>query len=195
MDVDSNVYKTVKIGTQTWMAENLKTTKGSDGSSLPIVMNASEWASLTSGAYCYYDNSVGNGHTYGLLYNFYAIAGVGNICPSGWHVSTNEDWETLTSFLGDAGSCGGMLKEAGLAHWSPPNEGASNSTGFTALPGGARYYTGEFSNPPGSAGNWWTSTEESSTKAVFWGMGSYGINMDFNSYNKRGGMSVRCVKD
>jgi len=140
-DIDGNVYHIVTIGTQVWMVENLKTTKFRDGSSIPNVTDAEEWVGhgeLHSGAYCNYDNTAANSNTYGSLYNWYAVVDERNICPTGWHIPSEAEWATLIAYLGGQDVAGGKMKEAGTAHWSTPNTGASNSSGFTALPGGSR---------------------------------------------------------
>jgi uncharacterized protein (TIGR02145 family) len=203
-DIDGNTYKTIIIGTQTWMAENLKTTKYSDGTAIPNVTVDTAWAALTTGAYSDYSNNPANSTTYGRLYNWYAVDnnaatkvasnGGKNVCPTGWHVSTYTEWETLTTYLGGESVQGGKLKETGTAHWISPNTGATNGTGFTALPGGYRdvdgmyYYIGYY-------GSWWNSTEYSTSGAWYGDMGCYRTNV-FRSYgDKRNGFSVRCVKN
>ncbi|MCX6303889.1 MAG: fibrobacter succinogenes major paralogous domain-containing protein [Bacteroidetes bacterium] len=137
-DVDGNVYHTVKIGTQTWMLENLKTTKYRNGNPIPNVTDPAGWYNLTTGAYCNYNNDQSNATTYGRLYNWYAATDTRNICPTGWHIPTDAEWTILTDFLGGESVAGGKMKESGTAHWISPNTGATNSSGFTALPGGFR---------------------------------------------------------
>ena len=193
-DQDGNVYKTVTIGTQTWMAENLRTTKYIDGTSIPNVTSASKWLKLTTGAYCNYNNttSVDTIATYGSLYNWYAV-NTGKLAPKDWHVPTNAEYSTLISNLGGRCFAGGKLKEAGTAHWLSPNKGSDNSYGFTALPGG--YCSGTFTGL-GIYGYWWSSTEDSETVALCTQIGTFGISMSnwiFTGENV--GFSVRCVKD
>jgi uncharacterized protein (TIGR02145 family) len=151
IDIDGNVYKTITLGTQTWMAENLRTTHYQNGDTIPNVRGATDpslWGNLTTGAYCAYNNTgnLDSIATFGLLYNGYAITDSRNIAPEGWHVATDADWDTLETFVaaGDAitdaygnGVAGGRLKEAGTLHFGPANH-ADNSSGFTALPGGER---------------------------------------------------------
>jgi uncharacterized protein (TIGR02145 family) len=169
-DIDGNVYQTVKIGGQWWMAENLKVTHYRNGEAIPNITSNSEWAGLSSGAYCAYDNNNSNIATYGLLYNWYTVVDSRNIAPAGWHVPTDEEWKQLEIYLGMSQSDadkpglrgsdeGGKLKETGTAHWHSPNIGATNSSGFSALPGGCRdfNFTGAYEGM-GELGNWWSST-------------------------------------
>ena len=118
------------------MAENLKTAKYSDGSNIPLVSDDKEWGNLWTGAYCFYDNSSDKGAVYGKLYNWYAVNDSRNICPTGWHVATYGDWLDTGDHLGGEAVAGCKLKETGIGHWNAPNAGATNQTGFTALPGG-----------------------------------------------------------
>jgi uncharacterized protein (TIGR02145 family) len=195
-DIDGNVYNTITIGAQEWMAENLKTTKYRNGDAIPYVTNNVTWAALTTGAYCNYDNDAYNGEIYGRLYNWYAVSDSRNIAPTGWHIPTDDEWTILTTYLGGETGSGGELKETGTTHWLSPNIGATNETGFTALPGGFRHTNGEFSNI-GKNGYWWSSTECSTSSA-------FGRDMNYNNSNvyrgsiynyKYDGYSVRCVKD
>ncbi len=191
-DIEGNTYKTIKIGSQTWMAENLKTTKYNDGTSIPNVTDNSVWAGLTSGAYCWYNNDINNRNTYGALYNWHVV-NTGKLCPTGWHVPADGEWNTLTNFLGGASISGGKLKY--VTGWSSPNTGATNSSGFSALPGGARdSNNGSFLNV-GSYGYWWSSSEYDSSNA--WNRYlhyDYASLYRYGNY-KRGGFSVRCVRD
>jgi uncharacterized protein (TIGR02145 family) len=152
MDVDSNYYPVVTIGTQTWMAANLETTQYSDGTAIPLVTDNSVWAdweSLTAPAYCWYDNNPETyKNLYGALYNWYTVDtlsnGGKNVCPAGWHMPTDDEWTTLIDYLGGVNVAGGKLKETGTDHWNSPNTGATNEIGFTALAGGLRDYEGQF---------------------------------------------------
>ena len=141
-DIDGNVYHTVTIGTQTWMVENLKTTRYRNGEAIPNITDNASWAALITCAYCDYNNIPSNSITYGKLYNWYAVNDSRNIAPMGWHVSTDAEWTTLTTFLGGTSIAGGKLKENGTIHWNSPNVGATNETGFSALPGGYRLNSG-----------------------------------------------------
>ncbi len=192
-DVDGNVYHTVTIGTQVWMVENLKTTKYNDGTAIPLVTDGAAWSALSTPAYCWYNNDEATYKTtYGALYNWYAVNS-GKLSPAGWHVPSDAEWVTLISVLGDTTSAGGKLKEAGTAHWVSPNSGATNSTGFTALPGGSHYNNGLF-YLNGKYGWYLSSTESSSSDA-------WHVYMQYNTsqiYRITGskviGFSVRCVK-
>jgi len=193
-DADGNTYHTVTIGTQVWMVENLKTTKYNDGTSIPLVTDNTAWSALTTPAYTWYNNDMSsNKATYGALYNWYVI-NTGKLAPTGWHVASDAEWNTLITYLGGASVAGGKLKEAGTAHWSSPNTGGDNSSGFTALPGGSRYTNGLF-YIMWTYGFWWSSTESSSTEALH----QYISNSSSTITDKAGtmsmGFSVRCVKD
>jgi uncharacterized protein (TIGR02145 family) len=191
-DIDGNTYKTVTIGTQTWMAENLKVTKYNDGTNIPNVTDDTEWGNLTTGAYCNYNNDQSNVATYGRLYNWYAV-NTGKLCPTGWHVPSDAEWTELTDYLGGTGA-GGKLKETGTTHWASPNTGATNETGFTALPGGDRDSNGTF-DFVGYYGSWWSATEYNATNALYRLMSNdFSLVSRFGS-SKEVGFSVRCVRD
>jgi uncharacterized protein (TIGR02145 family) len=193
-DIDGNVYHTVTIGTQVWMVENLKVTHYRGGEAIDLVTDNAAWEGLTSGAYCEYDNNPGNVDVYGRLYNWFAVNDSRTLTPLGWHIPSDAEWNELTAYLGGEPTAGGKLKEAGLTHWLEPNAGATNSTGFTALPGGHRDYGGIYSYIQ-LGGGWWTSTEANYNDGVI----RYMDNGDQNVWNyledKRYGRSVRCVKD
>ena len=193
-DIDGNVYNTVTIGTQVWMVENLKTTKYRDGTSIPNVTDNISWSNLTTGAYCDYSNTPSNSATYGKLYNWYAATNAHNIAPTGWHVPTDADWTTLTTYLGGEGVAGGKLKETGTTHWQSPNIGATNETGFTALPGGYRRYYGPFVSV-GFFGYWWSATENYATFAWSRYMSYDDSDVYRDTDGKELGFSVRCVRD
>ncbi len=194
-DVEGNIYKTIIIGTQTWMAENLRTTTYNDGTPILAVKDDSEWATLETGAYCNINNTEDETliATYGRLYNFYAVS-TGLLAPIGWHVPTNEDWAVLCSYIGDHTLAGGPLKETGTLHWNEPNTGATNITGFTGLPGGFRYCDGTF-NDVGDYGYWWSSTETGTNGAHGRNLYSFYNYLYYAHYYKAAGFSVRCVKD
>ena len=191
-DIDGNVYHMVTIGTQTWMAENLKVTKYRNGDAIPNVTDHNEWSNLTTGAYCDYENTASNSTVYGKLYNWHTVSDSRNIAPTGWHVASDAEWTTLTTFLGGGIVAGGKLKEKGTAHWQSPNYGATNETGFSALPGGL-YLGGSFVSL-GSSGNWWSCTALSSNA---WGRGMHESYDEVHRYlsSLSFGFSVRCVKD
>ncbi|HUV29537.1 MAG TPA: fibrobacter succinogenes major paralogous domain-containing protein [Acidobacteriota bacterium] len=205
-DIDGNVYQTVTIGTQVWMAENLKVTHYRNGDQIPNVTDGSTWSGLSTGAYCEYDNNPVNVATYGRLYNWYAVDDSRNIAPAGWHVPTDEEWKQLEMYLGmsqaeaDAFGWrgtdeGDKLKEAGTSHWISPNAGATNESGFTALPGGYRSWNGTFSNL-GSSAYIWSSTEYSFSYAWTRGLNYGGSQVLRNvNYSRHHGFSVRFVRD
>jgi uncharacterized protein (TIGR02145 family) len=193
-DIEGNTYKTVQIGTQLWMAENLKTTKYNNGTAVPLV-TGSEWYTMTTHGYCWYKNDYKTfGKTYGALYNYYTVE-KGNLCPTGWHVPTDQDWEVLSNYLGGENSAGNKLKENGTIHWKSPNAGVTNSFGFSALPGGGRWVIGRF-DLIGRKGYWWSSTAYENNSDASIRM----IQFD-ESYFKRvpylkgSGFSIRCIKD
>jgi len=204
-DIDGNVYQTVTIGTQVWMMENLKVTHYRNGDPIPNVTDGVTWSGLTSAAYCEYDNDPGNVATYGRLYNWYAVGDSRDIAPSGWHVPTDAEWKQLEMYLGMSQSEadaigwrgtdeGGKLKEAGTTHWISPNTGATNESGFTALPSGYRDSDGHFSSRGGYA-DFWLSTEVGNLYA--WSRRLYYTRsqVDRNYTNKHRGYEIRCVRD
>lgn len=205
-DIDGNVYKTIVIGGNEWMAENLRTTKFRDGSEIPLVTDVSEWAALSTAAYCWPENNAANKSTYGGLYNGYAVFSNKGLCPSGWHIPTDGEWIALELELGlpqaeayldairaEDQNVGGKLKAT--VNWDDPNLGANNNSGFTAYGTGYRRPTGEF--------NWfrqWTgylTTTPATTQGNYWmrylGYDIKGI--DRHERDRQYGYSVRCVKD
>jgi uncharacterized protein (TIGR02145 family) len=193
-DVEGNIYYAVGIGTQVWMRENLKTTKYRDANFIVNVTDNTAWGQLITGAYCWYSNDITNKTVHGALYNWYTITDSRGLCPTGWHVPTDAEWTTMVTFLG-GNTSGGKLKETGIIHWSSPNTGATNETGFTALPGGSRNYAGAFATDIGNNGYWWNSTESSTTNANSEIMYYYNSNVSSSAPLKGGGYSIRCVKD
>jgi uncharacterized protein (TIGR02145 family) len=194
VDYDGNVYDTVVIGSQVWLKENLKTTHYNNGIPIPNVTDMGTWGSLTTGARCYYDNdSVGYDSVYGSLYNFYAVKDASGLCPEGWHVPADAEWTALENFLGGSGIAGGKMKESGTLHWLPPNAGATNSSGFTGLPGGMRTQANIFQTI-GENGLWWSSTAYGSLawSRYLWYMNA---GVDRNPTPKTLGLSIRCMKD
>ncbi len=195
-DIDGNVYNTVTIGTQVWLKENLKVTKYRNGdvigTTTPAASNISgKTASKYQWAYGGNENNVA---VYGRLYTWYAATDSRGICPTGWHLPTDAEWTTLTDYLGGSTVAGGKMKEAGFAHWSSPNTGANNSSGFTALPGVYRKFSGAFSSI-GYNGYWWSATESFATLAwnrlMDYDDGSAYHGSSYRFY----GFSVRCVRD
>lgn len=194
-DYDGNVYDTVMIGTQAWLKENLKVTHYNNGDPIPNVTANTAWAALLTGARCYYNNdSVAYDSVYGPLYNWYAVNDANNLCPSGWHVSTNAEWQTAETYLGGSYIAGGKMKEAATLHWLSPNTGATNSTGFTGLPGGMRDPANNFQYIREN-GLWWTPTAYNSSMAWSTYMWYLFAGVDHNPGTKKYGFSVRCVKD
>ncbi len=208
-DYDGNIYNGVKIGRQIWMVENLRTTHYADGTAISHITDNTAWANLsdnnTDKAYCYYDNSSANADIYGALYTWAAVmngtassttnpSGVQGICPNGWHLPSALEWEELGLYLGGTWQAGPKLKEAGTNYWNP-NPGASNSSGFTALPGGKRAHdTGSFEQL-GTHGYWWSSQEQTSAAAEVYYLESNTDILDNDNVHKSIGHSVRCIMD
>jgi len=185
----------VVIGTQTWMASNLNVTKYRNGDKIPQVKNAATWAGLQSGAWCFYNNDTANGNVYGRLYNWYAVNDPRGLAPAGWHIPTDAEWTTLANYLGGEFVAGGQMKETGTTHWLPPNTGATNSTGFTGLPGGWRNYgTGGFLNINDN-GRWWSTTVNTVTTAWDRELTNNSARLRRSSGSRQNGFYVRCIKD
>lgn len=203
-DIDGNVYETVAIGTQTWMAENLKTTKFKDGSVISNVDNVTEWITLTTPGMCWYDNNPANKEIYGGMYNWYAASN-SKLCPTGWHVPSDNEWKQLEIYIGmtqaEADETGfrgidegGKLKEEGTTHWEAPNIGATNETGFTGLPGGYLNKYGSFGYM-GKEVYWWSSTAQSDTDGWERGLVTNASTIDRIGSKKIDGFYIRCIKD
>ena len=194
-DIDGNIYPTVQIGTQLWLQKNVSVSKYKNGDIIPQITDPSQWASLTSGAWCWYNNdSATYGATYGKLYNWYAARDPRGLAPEGWHVPTDMEWMTLTDFLGGAVVAGGKMKEGGTIHWNSPNTGATNESGFSGLPGPARLNNGQLDDI-GSLGSWWSSTESGSTTAWSRYLHSSSSSMYGSENTKEDGFSVRFMKN
>ena len=204
-DIDGNVYNTVTIGTQIWMKENLKVTHYRNGDSIPNVTNISQWGLLDTGAYCNYNNDSNNVSIYGRLYNWKTVDDSRHSCPVGWHVPSNSEWNILEKYLditvdttigGMIGTdIGGKLKETGTTHWLSPNTGATNSSGFSALPGGDRSANG-FYNGIEYDGRWWSATtsvyiDNAWTRILY----NNDSRMSRNGNSKAEGYSIRCICD
>jgi len=197
-DVDGNIYKTVFIGTQQWMAENLKVSRYNNGITIPYITDNAEWSSLTTGAWCYPNNDINNNTKYGKLYNWYTVSPTtngNNVCPTGWHVPTDAEWTVLTDYLGGGDVSGGKLKEASAGSWNGSNTGATNSTLFSALPAGDREHPSASYGYIGSIGSWWSSTEKDLNIAIVRGMFYFLARTDRGEDYKKTGLSVRCLKD
>jgi uncharacterized protein (TIGR02145 family) len=202
-DQEGNVYRTIIIGEQEWMAENLKTSTYRNGDTIPLVTDDSEWSTLNTGAYCFYNNDETFNCPFGKLYNWYTVVDSRNVCPVGWHVPTDDELSLLVNYLdpdADGGNntnaSGGKMKSFGLQYWTYPNLSAANGSGFSGLPGGARYPLGP-SSSLNYIGYWWSSTEGNSNYA-------WARVLDSNSgschrwgpeFSKRFGFSVRCLRD
>ena len=217
VDTDSITFKrptvapiimpNVTICNQVWATKNLDVTTYSDGTPIPQVTDPTAWAALTTGAWCYYNNAAANNAVYGKLYNWYAAAGIydaaslgnstlrKNLAPTGWHVPTDAEWTTLTTCLGGEPVAGGKMKETGTTHWYSPNFGATNSSGFTALPGGYRVNDNGNTFDIGAGGYLWSSSELDADTAWYRGVYSGGSNCARQGSFKAGGFSVRCLRN
>ena len=192
-DIDGNAYHTVIIGTQVWMVENLRTTKYRNGDPISNITDSAQWNNLTTGAYCIYNNAPDINVDYGCLYNWNAVHDERNIAPSGWHVATDDDWTRLVDYLGGRDVAGGKLKEEGYTHWLIPNTGATNSSGFTAIPAGRRTNDGSYTHR-GYYSYWWTSTEYSDNAGAWLRRtDNSNITVQVMAELKSYGLSVRCV--
>ena len=194
-DYDGNSYITVKIGNQWWMTENLKATHYANGDAIPDGTGVGDISGETNPKYWFaYDDNLNNVSTYGRLYTWYTITDSRNVCPDGWHVPSDAEWTELTDYLGGASVAGGKLKETGTTHWNTPNTGATNESGFTALPGGFYHYDGYYDNI-GYYVNFWSATEAGSCCA--WYRGLYYDTSGIYPYgpDKKFGYSVRCIKN
>lgn len=198
-DIDGNVYNTVIIGTQIWMAQNLKTTKYRNGdvigTTTPATLNISNSTTYPTPIYQWaYGGIESNVATYGRLYTWYAVKDSRKVCPIGWHLPSDTEWNTLITYLGGVNVAGGKLKETGSTHWKTPNTGATNSSGFTALPKGDRVDSGEFLSM-GEYGYWWSSTEYDTSNSWYLYIRSLSGDTGLSKYRNGSGFAVRCLKD
>lgn len=191
-DINGNVYKTVTIGSQVWMAENLRATSYNDGQNILRVTESNEWDNLTKGAYCWYNNDINNSESYGALYNWFAV-NTDKICPEGWAVPSSVEWDTLINYLGGNFLAGGLLKEEGTTHWRAPNMGATNKFKFNALPAGVRVSYISFSNF-GNNTYYWSSTQYGKDKAWSTVMTYFNSTMYSDNNKVNNGFSIRCLK-
>ncbi len=204
-DQEGNVYKTIVIGTQEWMAENLNTSIYRNGDAIATNLDNAAWASTTSGAWAYYNNDASNACPYGKLYNWYTCVDARGLCPAGWHVPSDGEWTVLTDYFGGVSVAGGKLKSTGTIEaetglWYAPNITATNISGFSAPPSGYKAGSNNF-GPVGEFnylhlnGNWWSASQQSNSAA--WGRGLYYdfqyVRRDFLA--KQYGFSVRCLRD
>jgi len=210
-DIDGNEYEIVKIGSQYWFKSNLKVSKYRNGESIPTGLNKSAWKRTTDGAYAVYEDEQKNDSLYGKLYNYYAVTDSRGLCPTGWHVPSDGEWnimvknldpdaDTACSECEQSSIAGGALKSTAtqptLGGWDSPNEGATNSSGFTALPGGLRLDDGGYFNTVASNGYWWSSSVSSGSNAWSRDLSSYGYSGILRyGYNRTYGFSVRCCRD
>jgi len=194
-DIDGNTYNAIVIGTQVWMGENLRVTKFSNGDQIPDSPAGVAWDTVTTPASSI--NPMVNNYAsiYGRQYNWFAVSDSRNLCPAGWHVSTDAEWTQLTDYLGGDSIAGGKLKESGNLYWNSPNTGATNESGFASRPSGFRSLYGGVVLMPGDIGSWWTSTGYDSTNAWNRFMFSEDETVSRVDNDKKSGFSVRCVKD
>ena len=202
VDFDGNVYDTVTIGTQVWMKQNLNTSHYSDGTIIPNVTDATAWEALSTGAYCDYNNTPSNSLSYGKLYNFFAAVDVRNICPQDWHVPSDEEWCQLITYLDSSANCtqtieslvaGGSLKDTGFDYWYNPNTGATNSSNFSALPGG--YRVGGTFYFLRTAGLWMSSTDGGFSGAYMRTLRCDQERVIRNNGYQTSGASIRCIRN
>lgn len=194
-DFDNNVYKAIKIGSQIWMAENLKVTHYRDGTPIPNIYNNDKWPAAKSGAYCMVKNdSIGYKNTYGVLYNFFAVNNKHKLSPEGWHIPSKVECMKLINYLGGIESAGEKIKNNISKLWKSSKSFAQDESGFSALPAGGRGRLGS----PGDVGfyaTWWSSTSYDSMYAWHWGVFPDKPGIRSNPGHKASGFSVRCIKD
>ena len=192
-DIDGNTYNGIQIDNQFWLTENLTVSKYRNGDEIPEVKDKKEWKKLTTGAWCYYENNAENGAIYGKLYNWYAVNDPRGLAPEGYHIPSNEEWDTLIANLGGDYGAGGKMKEKGTVHWNSPNEKANNQSGFTALPGGRRME--DNFDYIGKTGAFWSVSEYNPELGKERQINNSLRNVILSYSQKRQGSSVRCIKD
>ena len=193
-DIDGNVYKTVVIGEQVWIAENLRVTRFNDGTPINLTENNEEWQNATIAAFSWYENDSSLfGNQYGALYNGYAAQDK-RICPTGWHVPGVNDFLELIETLGGTLTAGGKLKSNDKLQWQEPNAGADNSSHFSALPAGMRYFEGTFSSASYFTG-YWSAIEVNADSATSISLSYLDSKVVFSDNSKKSGFSIRCVKN
>jgi len=192
-DIEGNIYNTVSIGNQIWMASNLSTSRYRNGAYIPYILNSNQWASTKTPALSFYNHDNNFETNYGKQYNWYAVTDAQGLCPIGWHIPTNNEWTILSDFLGGLNLAGGRMKATGTQYWSFPSNG-SNSSGFTGLPGGFRNVDGTF-GILGYNGFWWSATEENEQRAINRSIIYTDNLLSAGSSSKNQGFSVRCLKD
>jgi uncharacterized protein (TIGR02145 family) len=193
VDNDGNTYQTIIINDSEWMTENLRSFRYSNGDSVLIISDQSIWQSMNTGACTIYNNDSLNLNNYGYLYNWYAVSDSRNICPSGWHVPSHDEWTSLTDYLGGSAIAGGKMKNIGAQFWTSPNIGATNESGFNAVPGG--YRDNASFGMIGVQGYWWSSTEYDSGSATYRYLNNESTSIYGPINDKRDGFSIRCMKN
>jgi uncharacterized protein (TIGR02145 family) len=193
-DIDGNIYKTVIIGTQEWMSENLRVEHYRNGDIIPQIQDAKEWENLKTGAWCYYENLSGNDTVYGKLYNWYAVTDTRGLAPAGCHIPGIDEWSLLFNYLGGEKIAGEKLKAVSDLWYKNPYEVGTNESGFTALPSGCRVYDGWF-YLAGIKCCIWTSSYPVEDKAISIELIFQSKSITIYYEDKRGGLSVRCIKD
>ncbi|MDD4149668.1 MAG: FISUMP domain-containing protein, partial [Bacteroidales bacterium] len=191
-DADNNHYAVVSIGNQTWMYENLLTTKYNNTESIPFITDNSDWGEQANGAYSWYDNNIENKDVFGALYNWYTVINEDSICPHGWSMPDTLDWQELINYAGNNLSAGGKLKQTGVDLWQNPNAGATNEYGFTALPGGFREHSGTFENVFQS-GTWWSTNDFNADSSWLFSMSYLNTKAEQIVNSKKTGNAVRCI--
>lgn len=197
-DIEGGSYKTIPIGSQIWMAENLKTSEFNDGSGIPLVTDPASWSNLVTPAFCWFNNNDSiYKNIYGAYYNWFAVSS-GRLCPTGWHIPSDFDWQVLVDYLGGDQSAGSKLKEAGTNNWVFSNKDATNQSGFTGLPAGLRESTDGVFQGQGSFGGWWSATEVSAGPfGATWIRSIHGDTtvVGRSQIFKKDGFTVRCLKN
>ncbi len=209
-DIDGNHYATIQIGSKVWMAENLKVTRFSNGDTIPQVAGQMDWQNNFTPAWSYLNNNVlyDSLKDYGYLYNFFTVEDSRNVCPTGWHVPSDQEWTDLvasidpwysaTAIGSQSGSAGGKLKSTTTDYWTAPNTNATNETGFSGVPSSHKNSNGNFGflGNDGVIGIWWTSTGYSNPADAYYRSLNYNdASINRNIQQKRNGFSVRCVQD
>lgn len=206
-DVDGNSYNTIVLSNgQEWMKEDLQTTKYANGDPIENIVSDVQWEQTTSGAWSYYENNPVYQNPYGKLYNFYAVVDNRNVCPTGWHAATKTDWEKLVNSIDEnsvmntatditlSPTAGGDLKMTDTTYWESPNEGATNSIGFSAVSSGDRDSWGSFDGIKGW-GYWWTGTSATGNYGWYIEITNYDTDIYIDTFDSTYGFAVRCVKD
>jgi len=196
-DADGNDYKTIKIGNQEWMAENLRTTKYNSGEAIPNITDNTAWTTQTAGAYCLLNNDAATKATHGALYNWATLNDTRGIAPKGWHIPTQAEWQALVDYLGGATLAGGKMKQTGTTTWTTPNTAADNSSAFNALGGGYRLFDLGTFDKVGVNAYWWSKTTDPAVADDAFRCKLYNTDatVSIKASSKKYGMYIRCVKD